>query len=148
MLPRPFFKRRPNSRHNKIFEQHWLCHLLQLMEQLTYDHVKKAFDEEDGVSFISIKQQMDFCKYEIPDCLRVCDTVFNQVVLEYNDTDDPCMIPLHKDEKDLISCILHLGEVDVNDEKCDGATIYHNGKNIKNQENWFIKFHLCMVRFR
>ena len=35
---------------------------------------------------------------------------------------------LYKDEKDLISCVLHLGKVDSIDKDCDGATIYFNGK--------------------
>ena len=81
MLPRPFVQSRPKSDLKKIIKWKWFCHLLQLMEKITYEHVVSAFQIEDGVSFFYLRQKLDFCKKEIPSYSRVCNTFFTQVAI-------------------------------------------------------------------
>ena len=133
MLPRPFVNNRPGKQgKTMIGSEYWFVHLLQFMERITLWHVWNVYiNKEEFDEYGPIHEDTIFCKEKVPKCLRVFDTMFTQVSLLFHENDDPCQIPPHVDEQDLISCVLTLGSVDTNTQKVNGATVYYSdlGKN-------------------
>jgi hypothetical protein len=64
----------------------------------------------------------------IPSCLRICDTMFTQmIVLQTNSKDNSGSIPVHIENDDHVNAILTLGDIAVG----GGSTVYYDGTNRK-----------------
>lgn len=124
MLPRPMSYCKPGSKAWNYMNQPWFCSLVKDMEMFTLQHVTKF--ARNCSQMKKIQKRIKYIEDNIPSSLRICDTIFTQMVLvgENNISSD---MPLHLDKQDLLSCILTLGDV-----KSGGATQYYSGKKVNN----------------
>ena len=60
----------------------------------------------------------------IPECLRLGGTFFTHMTVFWTLSKDDGKMPLHFDERDIISCVIHIGKV-----TSDGATTYYSGSS-------------------
>ena len=135
MLPRPMAYCKPGSKAWNYMNQPWFISLVKDIEMFTKEHVDKY--APSCLHMSKIKKTITFIENNIPSCLRICDTIFTQMVLVGEDNISSDM-PLHLDKNDLLSCILTLGEL-----KSGGATQYYSGKKIKSNNELLhqIDFH-------
>lgn len=71
-----------------------------------------------------------FVRDELPNSLKIFKSIFTQVSIvgTFPIPDTNGEIPIHKDEKDLISCVVTFGSVSEG-----GSTSYYNGVDLKNK---------------
>ena len=102
--------------------QPWFGTLVKDMEMFTTQHVTKfarnCSHMEKG------KRTFKYIEDNIPNSLRICNTIFTQMVL-VGETNMSYDMPLHLDKQDLLSCILALGDVE-----SSGATQYYSGRKV------------------
>ena len=124
MLPRPMSYCKPGSKAWNYMNQPWFCSLVKDMEMFTMQHVTKFASNCSNMNLIL--RRIKYIEDNIPSSLRICGTIFTQMVLvgENNISSD---MPLHLDKQDLLSCILTLGDV-----KSGGATQYYSGDKVNN----------------
>ena len=65
----------------------------------------------------------ELTKRLIPECLQLGDTFFTHMSVFGTLYKKDGQMPLHFDERDIISCVFHLGTVSKG-----GATLYYNGE--------------------
>ena len=58
----------------------------------------------------------------VPECLRLGDTFFTHMTVFGTISKDDGKIPLHFDERDIVSCVFHISKV-----TSGGATSYYSG---------------------
>ena len=87
-------------------------HVLHYLNNLCEDQIQKK------LAFFHI----ELSKRLIPECLRLGDTCFTQMSVFGTLNKQDGQMPLHFDERDIISCVFHLGKVSIG-----GATLYYNG---------------------
>ena len=99
-----------------------ICFLQQLQDTRNDFYIKLLLEQLNTIQFV---------KEHIPSSLKVCDSIFTQCVI-VGDTvlSSHGGIYPHLDDKDVITCIITLGEVTKG-----GATIYYSGLKEKNPLN-------------
>ena len=76
-------------------------------------YILQIFPFQKKSTFIqSIWDIILFIEQTIPKSLRICDSIFTQMIL-CSDVGISPYIEKHKDDKDIITCILTLGEVSI-----------------------------------
>jgi len=69
---------------------------------------------------------MPLSKSMIPECLRIGETCFIHMTVFRTVGKEDGNIPIHFDERDAISCVFHLGDV-----QSGVDTKYYDGKSLK-----------------
>ena len=70
---------------------------------------------------------IELAKKIIPECLRLGDSFFTHMTVFETVNKEDGVIPIHYDERDLISCVFHLGQVSKG-----GSTSYYDGTKADN----------------
>ena len=110
MLPRPVVKSRPgNLGWRLLLTLLWLKKLCADIEYLTIEFLKR---QKSHTSEIMLRH-IEFCKNNVPPCLRICNTFFTQMILVGSSHCCNGHIPLHLDENDHITALLSLSSSDV-----------------------------------
>ena len=73
---------------------------------------------------------IELCKKIVPECLRLWDTFFIHMSVFGTISKDDGEIPIHFDERDIISCVFHLGKV-----LSGGSTSFYDGSSPLNPGN-------------
>ena len=105
ILPRPVVNSRPNGLSSILFQTYWFQKLTKSIEMFLFEYLSTLDStmKENKRLFESIA----FSK-TIPLSLRVCNTIFHQVFIVTNNN-DLREIKAHKDQNDLINCLLTIG---------------------------------------
>ena len=129
VLPRPYANSKPGKcGHQILNDSSWFTTLIKDVEKKVFQCLACLFpNKDDGYDILMLLYNS---KEIIPSCCRLCDTIFSQMIIIGNNINenDGYGIPLHKDEKDIISVLLHFGEV------CSGGpTDYYDGLTVKSK---------------
>jgi len=105
MLPRPVVKSRPGKIGWRLLSKSlWLKKLCVDIEYLTIKFLKGQKSQTSEI----LLQHIEFCKNNVPPCLRICNTFFTQMILVGSSHCSNGNIPLHIDEDDHITALLSL----------------------------------------
>ena len=120
ILPRPYFTSKPNQKGFNLLKTSWMGsflhevehHVLHYLHNLCPDkHLKK-------VTLLNI----ELSRKIIPPCLRLGDSFFTHMSVFGTISKEDGKMPIHFDERDIISCVFHLGKV-----ASGGSTSYYSG---------------------
>ena len=113
MLPRPVVLSLPGRLGYQMMRNNiWLKELCQDISQLCLNHLQHN-NNEDSRHIIIL---LEVAKQKIPTSLRICNTLFTQMVI-VGWLDDYRVNGNHIDQEDLISCILTIGDNNIQGEK-------------------------------
>ena len=120
ILPRPYQTSKPNNKGHSLIREEWMqsflkaieCHVLHYLHNLCDDQIQKKL----ALLHIELSKRL------IPECLRLGDTCFTHMSVFGTLNKQGGQMPLHFDERDIISCVFHLGKVSKG-----GATLYFDG---------------------
>ena len=132
MLPRPVVKSRPGYLGHKLMTTSiWLQSLCKDIETLTINH----FRNQKTQTSEKVLKHIGFCKKNIPNSLRICDTCFTQMIMvgSFNSTEGN--IPIHVDNDDFITALL---SVEGSSKTNGGTTLYIEKKTNNNKESLII----------
>ena len=124
ILPRPYHTSKPGNKGYSVLRTPWMqsffkeveSHVLHYLHNICSDPCLRKLTLLD----------IELAKKIIPECLRLGNTFFTHMsvfgTLNKNDGE----MPLHLDERDIISCVFHLGKV-----YQGGSTLFYSGKSSK-----------------
>ena len=129
MLPRPVVKSRPCQLGHVIMNRcTWLKDLCLDIERLTLQYLlehKELLTVPHPVlgtqSTVSLIDLVVFSKKHIPPCLRICNTLFTQMILVGSYDVSSGYIPPHYDDDDYITALVSLG----NSRKVSGGDTFY-----------------------
>ena len=121
---------------NLCFMQNpWFKYFTEDLSTITITHLLIAIENAQSENnsflydyFMKIYIKILFVRDKLPKSLKIYDSIFTQVSIvgTFPIPDSKGEIPLHKDEKDIISCVVTLGNV-----SRGGSTLYYNGIDLK-----------------
>ena len=118
MLPRPVVKSRPGNLGYKLMNTSiWLKSLCKDIETLTINHLinQKTQTSEN------VLKHIEFCKKNIPQSLRICNTFFTQMIMVGSFNYHEGNIPIHVNDDDFITALL---SVEGSSKTKGGKTLY------------------------
>ena len=120
ILPRPYFTSKPGNRGYDIIRTEWMQSFIHEVEHhvLHYLHNLCADKKMKKLTLFNI----ELAKNIIPDCLWLGDSFFTHMPVFGTINKEDGQMPIHFDERDIISCVFHLGEVSKG-----GSTSYYSG---------------------
>ena len=119
-LPRPYLLSKPSNYGYLLLKRYWMIALSQEVEGLTLHFLQDCYPKRDVATFIL--EQVKQSKTLVPKSCRICDTFFTHVTVLGRFEDKIFDIPVHVDKKDIITGIVHFGEVSQG-----GLTQYYDG---------------------
>ena len=124
LLPRPYEKCKPGGCGFELMMSSWFKSFVQSVEKSVISFLTNF--HEDKVEANKILVLMDKCRTVVPYELRVGGSCFTHMSV-IGRLQDQGEVPMHFDEKDYITALVHLGNV-----KTGGSTQYFNGVSVKN----------------
>lgn len=121
ILPRPYAPSKPNQKGYIIIRTSWMQSLIKDIEYQVLHYLHNLCDD------VKLRKvtlyEIELAKKIIPECLRLGDTCFTHMSVFGTVSKKDGEMPIHYDERDIISCVFHLGEV------VDGGnTSYYRGQ--------------------
>ena len=124
MLPRPLKHYRPKYKAWNYMQEPWFVSMVHYLARMTKTHIQMYKNKSSSIK--RIEENIQYIESNVPNSLRICDSFFTQMVLNtYESGEDMKHISIHLDEKDMISCILTLGNT-----VSGGNTQYYSGLNV------------------
>ena len=124
ILPRPYQSCKPKNSGYSIIRSTWMQALLQDIETQTFYYLQKICSRSKDI--IKTLLYMSLSKSMIPECLRLGETCFTHMTVFGTVGKEDGNMPIHFDERDIISCVFHLGDV-----HSGGDTEYYDGNSSK-----------------
>ena len=123
MLPRPYQKCKPGSTGFTLMMESWFQQFVKDIETCVINFLKSLHPQKDKAN--KILQLIQDAKKHIPYECRISGSFFTHmsVIGRMGNTGE---IPVHFDEKDCITALIHLGSVTKG-----GSTQYFNGSTVK-----------------
>ena len=123
MLPRPYQKCKPGSTGFTLMIEPWFQHFVQDVEKSVLSFLTEMHPNKDKAN--EILKYIQESKAHIPYECRISGTFFSHmsVIGRMANTGE---VPIHFDEKDCITALIHLGSVTEG-----GSTQYFNGSTVK-----------------
>ena len=91
MRPSPVIRSRPNSAYfHEFMKMTWVADMAHELERLVLSHVAKS----SVVNSQDLIDTFKMIKGIIPECLRICNTIFNSLVL-VDDMESSGYLPVH-----------------------------------------------------
>lgn len=142
MLPRLYYKwLEAYIKSHRCFEMNsWFKYFVEDLSVLTITHVRNAIvraQQDNNIPLLQnlrvIYRKIMFVLNKLPSSLKIYNSIFTQLAIvgKYPNADSTGEIPLHRDNKDIISCVVTFGTV----EEGSGSTIFHDGIDDKQQGN-------------
>jgi len=129
MLTRPLKHYRPGSKAWNYMQEPWFVSMVHYLARMTKTHIQMYKNKSSSIK--TIEENIQYIESNIPNSLRICNSFFTQMVLNtYEGDEDKKHISIHLDEKDMISCILTLGN-----PVSGGNTQYYSGLNVKKSKS-------------
>ena len=118
--PRPYFTSKPNQKGYEIIRKPWMQSFLKEAE-LQVLHYLHNLCSDTKLKKITLLN-LELSKKIIPECLRLGDIFWTHMSVFSTLNKEDGQMPIHFDERDVISCVFHLGKV-----LEGGATSYYSG---------------------
>ena len=123
LLPRPYEKSKPGGIGFRLMMSSWFKSFVKSVETTVLDFLHNYHDNKNEANeIISLMQQ---CKTVVPFELRVGGSSFTHMSV-IGRMQDEGEVPIHFDEKDYITALVHLGQVETG-----GSTQYFDGVSLK-----------------
>ena len=120
ILPRPYQTSKPNNKGHSLIREEWMQSFLKAIESHVLHYLHNLCDDRIQKKLALL--HIELSKRLIPECLRLGDTCFTHMSVFGTLNKQDGQMPLHFDERDIISCVFHLGKVSKG-----GATLYFDG---------------------
>jgi len=120
ILPRPYHQCKPNNVGYKIIRSSWMQSFIKEVEHQVLHYLHNICSDKNMKKLTLFNIQL--AKKIIPECLRLGDSFFTHMTVFGTVNKEDGEMPIHFDERDLISCVFHLGEVSKG-----GSTSYYEG---------------------
>ena len=120
ILPRPYHTSKPGSKGYEIIRSPWMQSFLKEVEYHVL-HYLHNICEDKALRKMALFN-IELARKIIPECLRLGDTFFTHMSVFGTVNKADGQMKIHFDERDLISCIFHLGETTKG-----GATSFYAG---------------------
>ena len=122
ILPRPYYSSKPDQSGYRIIRSSWFQSFLHDIEDHVIHFLHNIVKDKElkKITLLNI----ELSKKIIPECLRLGGSFFTHMSVFGTLNKDDGVMPIHFDERDIISCIFHLGKVNHG-----GATSYYSGDN-------------------
>ena len=120
ILPRPYYTSKPGNLGYTLIRTSWMQSFIKEVEHhvLHYLHNLCPSNETKKITLL----QLQLSKKIIPECLRLGDSFFTHMSVFGTVNKEDGEMPIHFDERDLISCVYHLGKV-----LHGGSTSFYSG---------------------
>ena len=122
ILPRPYLSSKPNHKGYEILRSSWMCSFIKEVEHHVLHFLHNIC--EDKVLKKMTLFNIELSKKIIPECLRLGDSFFTHMTVFGTISKEDGAMPIHFDERDVISCVFHLGKV-----TSGGSTSYYSGSS-------------------
>ena len=109
ILPRPYFKSKPNQKGYKIIRTDWMQSLLKDIEYQVIYYLQNICQDHQMKRLTLFN--IALIRKIITECLWLGNTCFNHMTVFGTLGKEDGELPLHFDERGIISCIFHLGKV-------------------------------------
>ena len=120
ILPRPYFTSKPGQKGSNLLNNSWMQSFLHEVEHHVL-HYLHNFCSDKALKKITLLN-IELSHKIIPQCLRLGGTCFTHMSVFGTVNKDDGRMPIHYDERDIISCVFHLGKVN-----SGGSTPYYSG---------------------
>jgi len=120
ILPRPYFTSKPTQKGYKLIRSNWMQDFFEEVENHVLHYLHKICDDQKLAKVTLF--QLALTRKIIPECLRLGNSFFTHMSVFGTINKKDGVMPLHFDERDIISCIFHLGKVTMG-----GGTQYFDG---------------------
>ena len=121
ILPRPYFTSKPNNRGYNIIRTLWMESFIKEVEYHVLHYLHNVCPDNKMKKLTLFR--LELSKKIIPECLRLGDSFFTHMSVFGTVNKQDGQMPIHFDERDIISCVFHLGKV-----SNGGSTSYYEGK--------------------
>ena len=125
ILPRPYDKCKPGHSGDIFLNSLWFSEFVWAVESATLRFLREVHPH--GKDRDDLLHKVMLCRTYVPEELRICKTFFTHFTM-LGHLEQGEGVPLHFDEKDIITALVHVGDV-----KQGGATTYYDGLSIKNK---------------
>ena len=130
ILPRPYAKSKPGKPMYDLYQQKWFQELVQTIAKVTLHFLTNDANNNKCPDRLFALHAYHRSLKILPECVRICGTVFTNVTLTTVEKNDKININLqnrgdihpHKDEDDIVTAMLHIGNVTKG-----GVTLYYDG---------------------
>ena len=120
ILPRPYQRSKPNNTGYSIIRSSWMQSFIKDVEIHVLHYLHNICPDKEMKKLTLLNIQLS--KKIIPECLRLGDSFFTHMSVFGTINKEDGEMPIHFDERDLISCVFHLGRV-----QKGGSTSYYDG---------------------
>ena len=120
ILPRPYITSKPGQKGSNLLNTSWMQSFLHEVEHHVL-HYLHNFCSDKALKKITLLN-IELSHKIIPQCLRLGGTCFTHMSVFGTVNKDDGRMPIHYDERDIISCVFHLGKVN-----SGGLTSYYSG---------------------
>ena len=141
ILPRPYYSSKPDHSGYNIIRTSWFQSLVGEIESHVL-HYLHNFVEDKELKKITLFN-IELAKKIIPECLRLGNSFFTHMSVFGTLNKADGAMPIHFDERDIISCVFHLGNV-----HSGGATSYYSGTNANNPGKKVYEVPFCHGRLQ
>ena len=124
ILPRPYFTSKPNQKGSTLLNTSWMQSFFLEIEHHVLHYLHNLFPDKQLKKMTLFNVQL--ARKIIPECLRLGGSLFTHMSVFGTINKEDGKMPLHFDERDIISCIFHLGKVNKG-----GSTSYYSGNSAK-----------------
>ena len=128
ILPRPYFTSKPNQKGSKLLNSSWMRSFFLEVEHHVLHYLHNLCPDKRLKKMTLFN--VELARKIIPQCLRLGGSFFTHMSVFGTISKEDGKMPLHFDERDIISCIFHLGKV-----KKGGSTSYYSGDSAKEPGN-------------
>ena len=120
ILPRPYYSSKPGNRGYDIVRTTWMQSFVKEVEHHVLHYLHNICPDKQMKKLTLLN--IELSKKLIPECLRLGDSFFTHMSVFGTVNKEDGQMPIHFDERDIISCVFHLGKV-----KQGGSTSYYSG---------------------
>ena len=120
ILPRPYFTSKPGQKGSELLNTSWMQSFFSEVERHVLHYLHNLCPDKSlkKVTLFNI----ELARKIIPQCLRLGGSFFTHMSVFGTINKEDGQMPIHFDERDIISCIFHLGKVN-----SGGSTSYYSG---------------------
>ena len=127
-LPRPYPTSKPGQKiHQELFDCVWFKDLVRTVEDLTLYYLTHFAKNRQYPEDLHALYAYHRSKKIIPNSLRICGSVFTNLTITTNSRGEA--VKPHMDEDDIMTAVLHIGDVTKGGE----TEYYHGHSEVKKQ---------------
>ena len=108
-MPRPYYTSKPGNRGYNIIRTSWMQSFIKEVEYHVLHYLHNLCPDKEMKKITLLNIQLS--KNIIPECLRLGGSFFTHMSVFGTVNKEDGEMPINFDERDIISCVFHLGKV-------------------------------------